>query len=336
MSFITKDIAIDLGTTQTSVFLKDKGIIFSEPTVIAINEITNEILAVGKEAKEMIGRTPDSILAVRPIEGGVISNFKGAQKLLEKCIKQALGKHIFCKARVLMCIPATITDVELRAIEEIAYSTGAKEVYTIEQSMAAAIGAGLKIEDSEGTMIINIGGGVTETSVISSNGIVASNSIKCAGDTIDKDIIEYIREKYNILIGECVAEEIKNTLGTAITVITDERMQIKGRNLLTGLPDAIVITTKDVEEAMGKTLNEVVKLITLTLEKTSPELVADITKNGITVCGGGANIKNIDRLITNKTGLAAWIADNPTECVIKGLSKSIENINIMKKCCLKR
>lgn len=331
MNIFVKDIGIDLGTTKTTIYLKDKGVVFSGPTVVVANDITGEIISVGNEAREMLGRTPENISAVRPIVAGAISNLKGAERLIRKCISDGVGKNVFTKVRVLISIPVGITDVEKQAVEQITYNAGAKEVFTIEKSLASAIGCGMNIDAPEGKMILDIGGGTTEVSVLSMGGIVVSNSIRLGGDTMDKNIIEYIRGKYNILVGEVVAEEIKTKLGTAITSMAKEKIQVKGRNILTGLPDAIEVSTDDVSEAIASTLQEIVKLIKITMEKTPPELASDIIKNGICVCGGGAYIKDIDRLITNTTGLVVTIADRPTECTIKGIEKIVKNIQLMNK-----
>ena len=304
MSLFVKDIGVDFGTTKTIIYLKDKGVMFSGPTVVAMNDLTGEILAVGDNAKELLGRTPENISAIKPIKSGVVSNFNAAEKLLKKCIDDIPGKSLFTKVRILLCVPSDITDVEQKALEEIAYNAGAKEVYTIEKSIASAIGSGINIDSPEGVMVLDIGGGTTEVAVLSMGGVVVSNSIKQGGSTMDNDIIEYIREKYNILVGDVVAEEIKTELGTAITIMAREKMQVKGRNILTGLPDVLDVSTDDVSSAITDALKEIIKLINVTIEKTPPELVSDITKNGIYVCGGGAYIKDIDRLITNMTGLS--------------------------------
>ena len=326
MSLFVKDIGVDFGTTKTIIYLKDKGVMFSGPTVVAMNDLTGEILAVGDNAKELLGRTPENISAIKPIKSGVVSNFNAAEKLLKKCIDDIPGKSLFTKVRILLCVPSDITDVEQKALEEIAYNAGAKEVYTIEKSIASAIGSGINIDSPEGVMVLDIGGGTTEVAVLSMGGVVVSNSIKQGGSTMDNDIIEYIREKYNILVGDVVAEEIKTELGTAITIMAREKMQVKGRNILTGLPDVLDVSTDDVSSAITDALKEIIKLINVTIEKTPPELVSDITKNGIYVCGGGAYIKDIDRLITNMTGIPVTLANNPTECTIKGIEKVIKNI----------
>ena len=273
-----KDIGIDLGTSSTLIYVKGSGIVLNEPTVVAINDITGEILAVGKEAKEMLGRTPDNIIAVKPLKGGVIANLYGTRMMLEEFVNKSTNKSFLSKPRIVVCVPSGVTDVEERAVEQVAYDAGAREVYIMEEAMAAAIGAGIKVDSAEGSMIVDIGGGTTEIAVISLGGIVVSKAVRLAGDDLDLDIIEYIKEKYNVIIGENIAEEIKNTIGAASSSMTEERMQVKGRNLTTGLPDTINISTKDVEQAMNKILEELVKNINQTLEQTPPELAADIMR----------------------------------------------------------
>ena len=331
MKFVAKDIGIDLGTSSTLIYVKGSGIVLNEPTVVAINDITGEILAVGKEAKEMLGRTPDNIIAVKPLKGGVIANLYGTRMMLEEFVNKSTNKSFLSKPRIVVCVPSGVTDVEERAVEQVAYDAGAREVYIMEEAMAAAIGAGIKVDSAEGSMIVDIGGGTTEIAVISLGGIVVSKAVRLAGDDLDLDIIEYIKEKYNVIIGENIAEEIKNTIGAASSSMTEERMQVKGRNLTTGLPDIINISTKDVEQAMNKILEELVKNINQTLEQTPPELAADIMEKGIVVSGGGAYIKNIDRYISDKIGIPVIIATNPLECVVRGAGTALGNIEVLKK-----
>ncbi len=331
MNFMAKDIAIDLGTSTTLLYVKGKGIVLKEPTVVTINSITNEVLAVGNAAKEMLGRTPENITAIKPLRGGVIANFNGTKMMLRQLISKVIDKSFFNKSRVIICIPYGITDVEERAVEEAAYSSGATEVYLMEEAMAAAIGAGLKVDSPEGSMIVDIGGGTSEATVISLGGIVASNSVRCAGDDMDKDIIEYIKDKFNVLIGENVAEEIKNKIGAAFSSMTEEKIQVKGRNLETGLPDTVTVCTSDVEKAISRVMEEIIKTINSTLEKTPPELAADIMGKGIVICGGGAYLKNIDRYISDRLDIPVIIAENPLECVVNGAGKILNNIEILKK-----
>lgn len=331
MNLVAKDIGIDLGTSTTLVYVKGRGVVLNEPTVVAINEVTGEVLAVGRNAKEMLGRTPENISAVKPLKGGVIANFYGTKMMLEEFINKSTNKSYFTKPRVVICVPSGITDVEARAVEEAAYSSGAKEVYIMEEAMASAIGAGINVDSPEGSMIVDIGGGTTEIAVISLGGIVVSNAIRLAGDDLDRDIIEYIKEKYNVIIGETAAEEIKNTIGAAFSSMTEERMQVKGRNLSTGLPDTITVCTSDIEKAMSRIMEEIVKVINITLEKTPPELSSDIMERGIVVAGGGAYIKNIDRYINNKIGIPVVIANCPIECVVRGAGSALDNIEVLKK-----
>ena len=331
MKLMAKDIGIDLGTSTTLVYVKGTGVVLNEPTVVAINDVTGEVLAVGSTAKEMLGRTPDNIIAVKPLKGGVIANFYGTRMMLEEFISKVVKKSVLTKPRVVICVPSGITDVEAMAVEQVANDAGAKEVYIMEEAMAAAIGAGIKVDSPEGSMIVDIGGGTTEVAVISLGGIVACQAIRVAGDNLDRDIIEYIKDKYNIIIGDNIAEEIKNTIGAAFSSMTEERMQVKGRNLSTGLPDTVTVTTSDIQQAMSKILEEIVKTINFTLEKTPPELASDIMERGIIICGGGAYIKNIDRFISDRVGIPVIIATNPLECVARGAGSALSNIEVLKK-----
>lgn len=336
MSILAKDIGIDLGTSVTRIYIKGRGIVLREPSVVAINAVTDEVLAVGDNAKEMMGRTPDTIEALKPLRGGVIANFYATRKMLEQFISKVVEKTIFTKPRVVVCVPSGVTDVEERAVEEVVYSSGAKEVYVMEEAMAAAIGAGLKVDGPEGTMIVDIGGGTTEVAVISLGGIVCSRSIRLAGDDIDKDIVEYIKSKRNVVIGEAAAEELKNTIGAAYSSMTEERMQIKGRELTTGLPATITVCTSEVQEAMQHVIEEILKTINEALERTPPELAADIMEKGIVLSGGGAYIKNIDRYINSVLGIPVHLADNPLDCVIRGTGIALNNIEVLKKATKKR
>lgn len=336
MSILAKDIGIDLGTSMTRIYIKGRGIVLREPSVVAINAVTDEVLAVGDNAKEMMGRTPENIEALRPLKGGVIANFYATRKMLEQFISKVVEKTIFTKPRVVVCVPAGVTDVEERAVEEVVYSSGAKEVYVMEESMAAAIGAGLKVDGPEGTMIVDIGGGTTEVAVISLGGIVCSRSVRLAGDDIDRDIVEYIKSKRNVVIGEAAAEELKNTIGAAYSSMTEERMQIKGRELTTGLPATITVCTSEVQEAMQHVIEEILKTINEALERTPPELAADIMEKGIVLSGGGSYIKNIDRYINSILGIPVHIADNPIDCVIRGTGIALNNIEVLKKATKKR
>lgn len=331
MGIMTKDIGVDLGTSNIRIHVKGKGIVLSEPSVVAINKITNEILAVGKQAKEMCGRTPDNIVAVKPLKDGVIADFGATTMLISSLISKVVPKTLFSRPRLVVSIPSNITDVEERAVESVAYKTGAKDVFLMEEVMAAAIGAGIKVERPEGTMIVDIGGGTSEMAVLSLGGIVVSNATKIAGNKLDSDIVEYIKKKFNVLIGLSEAEEVKNQIGAATRVMTEEKMKVKGRNLTTGLPETITITTDDVTTAMLDSINEIVSTLKNTLEQTPPELAADIMANGIVISGGCANIKNIDRYISEKTGIPVYLAEDLENCVARGVGLALDNIEVLRK-----
>ena len=331
MGIISKDIGIDLGTSNIRIHLKGKGVVLSEPAVVAINQITGEILAVGNQAKEMIGRTPDSIVAFKPLKDGVIADFESTRALMQNLISRVVQKSLFYRPRIVVSISSGITDVEERAVEGVVYKSGAKEVYLMEEVMAAAIGSGLEVEKPEGAMIVDLGGGTSEMAVLSLGGIVVSNSVKIAGEKLDKDIVEYIKQKFNVIIGDGEAEEVKKQIGAATAAMTEDRMEVKGRNLLTGLPETITVTTEDINEAMKDSLNEILRVIKLTLEQTPPELASDIMERGITLSGGLSLLRNIDRLISDETGMPVFIADEPEKCVVKGVGMALDNIEVLKK-----
>lgn len=331
MKSISKEIGIDLGTSYTRICVRGRGVVLSEPTVVAINKITGEILAVGNQAKEMLGRTPDNIVAVRPLKDGIIADFEATRMLIQNLVYRVVPKSLFYKPKIVITIPSDITDVEERAVEGVGYKVGAKAVYSMEEVMAAAIGAGLQIERPEGSMIVDIGGGTSEMAVLSLGGIVTENSVKVAGDKLDKDIVEYIRTKFNVLIGETEAEEIKKQIGTASSAMTEEKMSVKGRNLSTGLPETVTVTTLDINEAIKDSLEIILKAIKTTLENTPPELSSDVMGKGIVLSGRGALLKNIDRYINEQTGIPVFIAEAPGECVARGVSMALENIEVLKK-----
>lgn len=330
MGVISKDIGIDLGTSNIRIHVKGKGIVLSEPTVVAINKITGEVLAVGNQAKEMLGRTPENIVALKPLKDGVIADFGATKMLIQTLISRVVQKSLFSRPRIVISIPSDITDVEERAVEGVAYKAG-KDVYLMEEVMAAAIGAGIQVEQPEGSMIIDIGGGTSEMAVLSLGGIVVSHSIRVAGEKLDKDIVEYIKKTFNVIIGEGEAEEVKKQIGAATSAMTEEKVNIKGRNLTTGLPETITVTTEDIRLAMSDSLNEIMRVIKLTLEQTPPELAADIMAKGIVLSGACAQIKNLDRFISNETGMPVYIAENPSECVIRGVGMSLDSIEVLKK-----
>lgn len=331
MGIISKDIGIDLGTSNIRIHLKGRGIVLTEPAVVAINQVTGEILAVGNQAKEMIGRTPDTIVALKPLKDGVIADFESTRALMQNLISRVVQKSLFYRPRIVVSIPSGITDVEERAVEGVVYKSGAKEVYLMEEVMAAAIGSGLKVEKPEGSMIVDLGGGTSEMAVLSLGGIVVSNAIKIAGERLDKDIVEYIKRNFNVIIGDGEAEEVKKQIGAATAAMTEDKMNVKGRNLLTGLPETITVTTQDINEAMKDSLNEIIRVIKLTLEQTPPELASDIMEHGITLSGGLSMLKNIDRLINEETGMPVFIAEQPDRCVVKGVGMALDNIEVLKK-----
>ncbi len=321
----TKDIGIDLGTANTLVYMRGKGIIIREPSVVAVNTRDEKASYVGKEAKEVIGKTPGSIIAVRPLKGGVIADFNITTTMLSEFIKKSLKGTLFTKARVTICIPSGVTPVERRAVKDAAELAGAKKVYIIEEPMAAAIGAGLPVTEPIGNMIVDIGGGTSEVAVISMGGIVTSRSIRIAGDELDNSIINYVKKKYNMLIGERTAEDIKVQIGSAYPGDAVEKMEVKGRNLLNGLPENITVSSTEIRDALIDPISKIIEAVKVTLEKTPPELSADIIEQGITLCGGGALLKGLDTLINNETGMPVYIAEYPLDCVVEGTGKVIEN-----------
>lgn len=323
---MSKDIGVDLGTANTLVYMRGKGIVIREPSVVAVDKKAGQVRYVGQEAKDVIGRTPGSIVAVRPLKDGVIADFDMTSIMLAQFIKKTLkGKG---SARVIICIPSGVTEVERRAVKEAAQQAGAKRVSIIEEPMAAAIGAGLPVADPMGSMIVDIGGGTSEVAIISLGGIVTSRSVRVAGDEFDNSIINYIKKKYNLLIGERTAENIKVGIGSAYK--TDENepvMDIKGRNLLNGLPQNITITSEEIREALAEPLSHVIEAIKTTLEKCPPELASDIIETGIMLAGGGALLRGLDKLISSETGMPVKIAERPLDCVADGTGKVLENID---------
>ncbi len=319
------DIGIDLGTANTIVYRSGKGIILREPSVVAIDTVANRVVAVGQEAKEMIGRTPDSIRAVRPLKEGVIADFECGSAMLRFFLKKTMGKNAFTKKRILICIPYGVTDVEHRAVENAALETGAKDVRIIEVPLAAAIGAGLPVGEPTGSMVVDIGGGTTEVAVISLGGIVSSRSVRVAGDSFDAAIVAYVKKHFNLLIGERTAEEIKFEIGSAHPYDNEGTMSVRGRDLITGLPKNVDISAAHIREALSESVQVVIDAIRQTLEDTPPELAADIIDHGITLTGGGAMLRGLDKLINKVTGMPVYIAEDPLDCVALGTGKSLEN-----------
>ncbi|MCI8519698.1 MAG: rod shape-determining protein [Clostridia bacterium] len=326
----SKDIGIDLGTANILVTLKGKGIILVEPSVVAIDRKTGMIKATGEEAKEMLGRTPDQIKAVRPLKDGVIADFTATRLMLKNLMEKISSRYNLGKPRVVVGVPSGITEVEERAVEESVMHAGAREVYLMEEPMAAAIGAGLDVAEPSGNIIVDIGGGTTEVAVISLGGIVISNSLRIAGDELDEDIVNYIKRKYNTAIGETTAEEIKKEVGCALPLMTEKKVEIRGRDLGTGLPKNIIITSTEVQEAMQESITDIIDVIKATLEKTPPELASDIMEKGIILAGGGALIENLDKLVSERTGMPVFIAEAPLECVVKGTGKTLEDLEKLK------
>ena len=328
--FGSKDIGIDLGTANILVTLKGKGIVLNEPSVVAIDRKAQKIIATGHEAKEMLGRTPEQIKAIRPMKDGVIADFTATELLLKNLINKVCQRYNTSKPRVVVGVPSGITEVEERAVEEAILQAGAKEVYLIEEPMAAAIGAGLEVAEPSGSIIVDIGGGTTEVAVISLGGIVVSNSIRIAGDELDEDIANYVKREMNLAIGDTTAETIKKEIGCAKPLLTDLSMEISGRDLTTGLPQTLSISSSQVGDEMKESIEKIVDLVRQTLERTPPELSSDIMEKGIVLAGGGALIKNIDKLIAERTEMPVYVAEDPLECVVKGTGKTLEDLERLK------
>ena len=325
----SKDIGIDLGTANTLVYLRGKGIIMREPSVVAVDTKTDEVRSVGHEAKAVIGRTPGSIMAVRPLKDGVIADFDITANMLARFIKKVCGNSMFFRPRVVICIPSGVTEVERRAVKEAALKAGARQVSVIEEPMAAAIGAGLPISEPSGSMVVDIGGGTSEVAVISLGGIVAARSVRVGGDEFDQSIIAYIKRKYNLLIGERTAEQIKIEIGSAFEMDQETSMDIKGRNLVDGLPKNITVHSEEVREALEESLQKITDAIKETLERTPPELSADIIDHGIMLTGGGALLRGLDQLINRETGIDVHVAENPLDCVAVGAGAVLDHLDIL-------
>ncbi len=322
-----KDIGIDLGTANTLIYMKGKGIIIREPSVVAVDMRSDTVKFVGQEAKEVIGRTPGSIAAIRPLKDGVIADFDIAASMLKIFFKRAVKSTFFSKPRVVICIPSGVTAVERRAVKEAATQAGARQVAIVEEPMAAAIGAGLPVNEAAGSMVVDIGGGTTEVAVVSLGGIVAARSVRVGGDEFDSAIIQYVKRKFNLLIGERTAEEIKVTIGSAVAYDEEVPMEIKGRHLMDGLPKNVSISPAEVREAIADPLGQILEAVRVTLERTPPELSADIIDTGITLTGGGALLRGLDRLLARETGMPVQVAEEPLDCVALGAGHILEDIN---------
>ena len=327
----SNDLAIDLGTANTLVYAKGRGVVLSEPSIVAINKVTNNVEAVGKDAKEMLGRTPGNIVAIRPMRDGVIANFEVTEKMLQHFIRKAHNGRTWVSPRVVIGIPSEITQVERRAVEDSAYRAKASEVHLIEEAMAAAIGAGMPITEASGNMVVDIGGGTTDIAVISLAGIVYSKAVRVAGNEMDEAIIQYIKKTYNLLIGERTAEQIKMEIGSAFPLEEKMTMEIKGRHLIEGVPKTITITDEEIREALAETVNVIVDAVRVALERTPPELSADIVDRGIVLTGGGSMLKNLDKRLREETGLPLAMAEDPLSSVVLRAGKMLSDFNLLRK-----
>ncbi|MDF2884349.1 MAG: rod shape-determining protein MreB [Clostridiaceae bacterium] len=324
---MSKDMGIDLGTANTLIYVKGKGVVLREPSVVAINSDIKKVLAVGDEAKQMIGRTPGNIVAIRPLRDGVIADFDVTQTMLRRFIEKISPKSAFTSPRIVICFPSGVTEVERRAIDEATKQAGARDVLLMEEPMAAAIGAGLPVNEPTGSMIVDIGGGTTEVAVISLGGIVTSKSLRIAGDELDQAIISYIKKEYSLMIGERTAENVKIQLGSAFDIGENTSMEIRGRDLITGLPKILNISEAEVREALKEPVALIIDSIKTTLEKTPPELASDIMDKGIMLAGGGAMLRGLDRLINEETHMPVHIAESPLDCVALGAGKALDTID---------
>ena len=334
LGIFSNDLAIDLGTANTLVYVKGKGIVLSEPSVVAVRRDTkgyNKVLAVGKEAKLMLGRTPGNIIAIRPMKDGVIADFEVTEAMLRHFIRKVHNRRTLIRPRIIIAVPSGITQVEKRAVRESAESAGAREVYLIEEPMAAAIGAGLPITEPTSNMVVDIGGGTTEVAVISLAGIVFSKSVRVGGDKIDEAILQYVKRKYNLLIGERTAEVIKTTIGTAYPQDEPESIEVKGRDLVSGIPKTLTIDSEEVRLAISEQVDTIIDAVKVALEQTPPELAADIVDRGIFLTGGGALLKNLDILLKEETGLPIIISNDPLSAVVLGSGKALENIALLRE-----
>jgi len=331
LRYFSKDLAIDLGTANTLVFTRHQGIVVREPSVVVINKLTNRIEAVGGEAKEMLGRTPGNIESIRPMKDGVIADFEVTERMLEYFIKKAHGRKMVVHPRIVIGVPSEITQVEKRAVKDSAMRAGASEVYLVEQAMMAAIGAGLPITEPSGNMIVDIGGGTTDVAVISLAGTVYSRSVRVAGNEMDVSIIQYLKRKYNLLIGERTAEQIKMEIGSAYPLKDEMTMEIKGRDLVEGVPKTLTITDAEIREALAEPVQTIVEAVKMALERTPPELSADIMDKGIVLSGGGALLRNLDHRLRDETGLPVVLAEDPLASVVLGTGQVLQNMDLLRK-----
>jgi len=331
LSFLSNDLAIDLGTANTLVYAKNKGIVVSEPSIVAVNKVTGKVEAVGKDAKEMLGRTPGNIVAIRPMKDGVIADFEITEKMLSHFIRKAHNRNTMVRPRIIIGIPSEVTQVEKRAVKDSALKAKASEVYLVDQAMAAAIGAGLPITEPSGNMVVDIGGGTTDIAVISLAGLVYSKSVRVAGNEMDESVIQYIKKKYNLLIGERTAEQIKLEIGSAFPLDEPMTMEIKGRDLIEGIPKTLTITDAEIREALAEPISIIVNAVRVALERTPPELSADIVDRGIVLTGGGSLLKNLDKLLREETSLPVSVAEDPLSSVVLGTGKMLSDFDLLRK-----
>jgi rod shape-determining protein MreB len=320
------DVGIDLGTANTLVYVRGKGIVVNEPSIVAVDRATQEVLAIGNEAKEMLGRTPDHVMTIRPLKDGVIADFEKTEEMLRAFIRKVQNNRLFGRPRIVICVPSGITEVEKRAVRDSAESAGAREVFLIAEPMAAAIGIGLPVEMPVGNMVIDIGGGTSEIAVIALSGIVAATSIRVGGDEMDRALVQYLKKKYNLLIGDRTAEQIKIEIGTAVASDPELETRVKGRDLVGGIPKTIVLTSAEVREALSEPISHIVDAVRISLERTPPELAADILDRGIILSGGGALLRGLDQRLREETNLPINVVEDPLTCVVRGTGKVLENL----------
>jgi len=330
-SIIGRDMAVDLGTANTLVYVRGRGVLLDEPSVVAMNAATGEVLAVGHEAKRMIGRTPDNIVAVRPLKDGVIADFEGCEQMLRHFIRQVHRRRYLAKPRLVVCVPSGITPVEQRAVKEAGYQAGARRVYIVEEPMAAAIGAGLPVHEATGNMVVDVGGGTTEVAVISLGGIVTSLSIRTAGDDLDQAVIAWMKKTYSLLLGERTAEEIKMSLGSAFPLAKEVEAEVRGRDMVSGLPRTVVVSSAEVRQALEEPLHNIVDAVRHTLDQTPPELAGDIMDRGIVLTGGGALLRGLDERIRHETGMPVHVADDPLSSVALGAGRCVEEFDALQQ-----
>ncbi|UYM04312.1 rod shape-determining protein [Solicola gregarius] len=330
-SLIGRDMAVDLGTANTLVYVRGRGVMLNEPSVVALNAQTRELLAVGSEARRMLGRTPEAITAIRPLKDGVIADFESTEQMLRMFIRQVHRRRYLAKPRLVVCVPSGITSVEQRAVKEAGYEAGARRVYIVEEPMAAAIGAGLPVHEATGNMIVDVGGGTTEVAVISLGGIVTSMSIRTAGDELDQAIISWFKKEYSLMVGERTAEEIKVAVGSAFPLSEEPEAEIRGRDMVSGLPRTVSVSSAEVRQAMEESLHDIIDAVRTTLDKTPPELAGDIMDRGLVLTGGGALLRGLDERLRHETGMPVHVADDPLHSVAMGAGKCVEEFEALQQ-----